>query len=172
MLSGKRRPQSPLSPSHEHYLRAIWEVRARLGYARLTDVARELGISHATLSVGLKPLEERGLIAHDPHRFLTLSGRGEHLAREVHHRFSVLRRFLRDVLGIDAERAEREACLMEHDISEGTAERLVDLVRLLHEDLVLRASFQERLARYHRTCSPGDECSTCGLSCLTPAPSP
>lgn len=170
MLSGKRRPQTPLTPSHEHYLRAIWEVRERLGYARQTDVAHQLGISHATLSVGLKPLEERQLIGHDSHRHLTLTERGEHLAREVHHRFSVLRRFLRDVLGIDDEQAEREACLMEHDISGGTAERLVDLIRLLHEDLVLRTSFQERLAHFHRTCSPGDECSTCGLSCLTPAP--
>jgi len=170
MLSGKRRPQTPLTPSHEHYLRAIWEVRERLGYARQTDVARQLGVSHATVSVGLRPLEERGLIAHDSHRFLTLTDRGEHLAREVHHRFSVVRRFLRDVLGISDDRAEREACLLEHDISEVTAGRLVDLIRLLHEDLVLRASLQERLSHYHRSCSPGDECSTCGLSCLTPAP--
>lgn len=170
MLSGKRRSTTKLSPSHEHYLRALWEVRSRQGYARLTDVARELGISHATLSVGLRPLEESRLVTHDEHRFLALTSRGERVAREVHHRHSVLHRFLRDVLGVDQRAAGRDACLLEHDIGTQTVDRLVDLLRLLHEDPALRISLHERLARYHRTCAPGEECATCGLACLTPAP--
>jgi len=44
---------------------AIWEVRSRRGYARLADLARELDVTPATLSVGLKPLEARRLVAHD-----------------------------------------------------------------------------------------------------------
>jgi DtxR family Mn-dependent transcriptional regulator len=169
MLSGKRRPAAVLSPSHEHYLRALWDVRSRQGYARLTDVARELGISHATLSVGLRPLETKRLVAHDEHRFLTLTPRGERLAREVHHRHAVLLRFLRDVLGLGRKAAERDACLLEHDVGSETTERLVDLVRLLHDDPALSSAFREGLAGYHRACSPGEECTTCGLACLTPA---
>ena len=37
MLSGKQPQTRQLSPSQEHYLRSIWEVRTRQGYARLTD---------------------------------------------------------------------------------------------------------------------------------------
>jgi DtxR family Mn-dependent transcriptional regulator len=170
MLTGKRLPPGALSPSHEHYLRAIWDVRERFGYARVTDVAQTLGISHATLSTGLRALEERGLVGHDSHRFLVLSETGERVAREVHHRHSVLRRFLHGILGVDAEIAEREACLMEHDVGPETTERLVDFIRLLHEDDGLRAALQSRLSRYHRTCAPGDECGACGLGCLTAAP--
>jgi DtxR family Mn-dependent transcriptional regulator len=169
MLSGKRRPAAALSPSHEHYLRALWEVHTRQGYARLTDVARELGISHATLSIGLKPLVNRHLVAHDEHRFLTLTRRGERLAREVHHRHTVLLRFLRDLLGVERTAAERDACLLEHDVSDATVERLVDLLRLLHDDTGLRTTLQQRWSGYVRTCVPGDECATCGLACLTPA---
>jgi Mn-dependent DtxR family transcriptional regulator len=170
MLSGKKSVGRALSPSHEHYLRAIWDIRSRVGYARVTDVARELGIAHPTLSVGLRTLEERGLISHDPHRFLVLSPAGERIAREVHHRFRVLQAFLRDLLGVPAERAEREACLIEHDISADTAERIVNLLKLREEDGAVRRVFDEQLAHYHRSCAPSEACSTCGLSCLTSGP--
>lgn len=170
MLSGKTRNQRALSPSHEHYLRAIWAVSARSGYARLTDVAQELGISHATLSVGLKSLERRRLVRHDAHRFLLLTPQGERLAREVHHRFSVVRAFLHDVLRVDARKADHEACLLEHDLSGETTDRLVDLLRLVREDAGVRSVFEDRLPGYHRSCAPGASCSTCGLSCLSPIP--
>lgn len=171
MLSGKKTAHDrPLSPSHEHYLRSIWEVRTRQGYARLADVARELSITSATLSVGLKPLEARDLISHDEHRFLVLTPAGERAAREVHHRYTVLRTFLEEVLGIEPATAEREACLIEHDISAHTADRFVDLLKMMREDTAVRELFHERFSRYHRTCAPSDACSTCGLSCLVPAP--
>ena len=171
MLSGKQSHARDLTPSHEHYLRAIWAVRTQRGYARLADVARELHVTAATLSVALRTMESRGLIQHDDQRFLLLTPAGERIAREVHHRYSVLRAFLSDVLKVEPERAEHEACLIEHDISGTTTERLVDLLRLLREDGEMSAMFKQRFDHYHRTCSPGSECMTCGLSCLTPAPS-
>ncbi len=166
MLSGKQSHTRDLSASHEHYLRAIFEVRSRRGYARLADVARDLKVAPPTLSVGLKPLEARGLIAHDDQRFLLLTPAGERVAREVHHRFAVAQAFLRDVLGVNEDRALAEACLLEHDLSATTTDRLLDLVKLLRDDTELRAFFERRYAEYHRTCRPDDECSTCGLACL------
>jgi DtxR family Mn-dependent transcriptional regulator len=163
------RNQSPardLSPSHEHYLRAIWEVRTRRGYARQTDVARELGVAPPTLSVGLKPLVARALVTHDDHRFLLLTPAGERVAREVHHRFAVLRTFLRDVLGLAEPGASDEACLLEHGVSGATTERLLDLIKLLRDDRELREFFQHRFAEYHRSCRPIGECATCDLACM------
>lgn len=167
MLAGKLTHAKDLSPSHEHYLRALWEVRGRRGYARLSDVARELGVTPPTISVGLKPLVARGLVTHDDHRFLLLTASGERIAREVHHRFAVVGAFLRDVLGVTEERALHEACLLEHDVSADTAERLLDLIKLLRDDHELRELLQRRFAEYHRSCRPADECSTCDLACFT-----
>lgn len=167
MLSGKKSSQWALTPSHEHYLRAIWEVRSRNGYARLTDVAQELGVSHPTLSVGLRTLEEHGLVSHDAHRFLVLTPQGERVAKEVHHRFRVVQVFLADVLGVAPEQAEREACLMEHDISAETTERVLDLIKLMRGDRTLRELFQQRFAAFHRDCRPRESCSTCDLACMT-----
>ncbi|HKQ57765.1 MAG TPA: metal-dependent transcriptional regulator [Candidatus Eisenbacteria bacterium] len=169
MLSGKTSPRD-LSASHEHYLRAIWEVRTQRGYARLSDVARELKIAPPTLSVGLKPLEARGLVDHDEHRFLLLTPAGERVAREVHHRFAVVRAFLKDVLGVGEDKALHEACLLEHDLSATTTDRMLDLIKLLREDRELREFFQHRFTEYHRSCRVIEECSTCDLACLTPGP--
>jgi len=166
LLSGKQVQSRGLSASHEHYMRAIWEVRSQRGYARLSDVARELGVTPPTLSVGLKPLEAKDLVRHDDHRFLVLTAAGERVAREVHHRFEVTRMFLRDVLGIPESQALHEACLLEHDLSGTTTERLLDLIKLLREDHELRRFFQQRFADYHRTCRPVAECATCDLACL------
>ena len=171
MLKGKPKATRELSSSHEHYLRAIWEARSQRGYARLTDVARELGIAPPTLSVGLRPLESKGLVSHDEHRFLVLTPEGERIAREVHHRFAVTHAFLRDVLGIPDEQAIGEACLLEHDLSQTSTQRMLDLLKLLREDRELRAFFQQRFADYHRKCRPSDACSTCALSCLEEATS-
>jgi len=166
MLTGKYARRDHLSASHEHYLRAIWEVRTRQGYARMTDVARELEIAPPTLSAGLKSLESRGLVRHDDHRFLLLTADGERVAREVHHRFAVMRAFLEDVLGIPSAEALNEACLLEHDVSASTVERVLDLIKLMREDGELREFFRRRFADYHRSCRPSAECSTCDLACL------
>ncbi len=166
MLTGKQAHLKDLTPSHEHYLRAIFEVRSSRGYARVTDVAHLLGIAPPTLSVGLKPLEARGLLQHDDHRFLLLTPQGERVAREVHHRHAVVRAFLREILGRADEGAEQEACLLEHDVSPRTVERLVDLLKLLREDRELRDFFQARFNDYQRRCRVAEACESCDLGCL------
>jgi DtxR family Mn-dependent transcriptional regulator len=170
MLSGKHSHDRELSPSQEHYLRAIWELHSQRGYARLADLARALEITPATLSVGLRPLEARSLVAHDDQRFLLLTPAGERVAREVHHRFTVLRSFLHDVLRVPEATADREACLIEHDVSAGTTERIVDFLKLLQEDAEVGKLFRARFDAFHRSCGGGKACSDCGLACLTPLP--
>ncbi len=168
MLTGKQSLWKDLSPSHEHYLHAIYQARLTRGYARVTDVARELEIAPPTLSVGLKPLEARGLLRHDDHRFLILTPSGERVAREVHHRHAVVKAFLREILGLMDHVADQEACLLEHDVSTRTVERLVDLLKLLREDGELRDFFQKRFHDYHRACRTTLACEGCDLACVDP----
>jgi len=170
MLSGKHGHNRALTPSQEHYLRAIWELRSQRGYARLADLARALDVTPATLSVGLRPLEVKRLVAHDDRRFLLLTPAGERMAREVHHRFVVLRSLLAHVLRVPAATAEREADLIEHDVSATTTERIVDFLKLLEEDREVGSLFRTRFAAFHRTCGPKRACAGCDLACLTAPP--
>jgi hypothetical protein len=95
--------------------------------------------------------------------------RGERIARAVHHRHAVAQAFLTDVLGVDPGRAREEACALEHALSGATAYRLVDLLRLLHDDTALRDALQGRLTAYQRKCATNSECSTFDLSCVAPS---
>jgi len=170
MLSGKHSHDRELTASQEHYLRAIWELRSRRGYARLADLARALDVTPATLSVGLRPLEANRLLAHDDQRFLLLTPAGERKAREVHHRFVVLRSFLVDVLRVPTATAESEADKIEHDVSAATTERLVDFLKLLQDDREFGPLFRARFDAFHRSCGPSRACADCGLACLTAPP--
>lgn len=61
-------------------------------------------------------------------RGITLTPKGERIARTIVRRHRLSERFLTDVLGIDWEAAHREACKMEHAISPEVEEKLAEVL--------------------------------------------
>lgn len=120
----KQFEENSLTHSAAHHLLAIMELRAKRGYARVTDVAKHLNITTGSASTNLKSLKGKGLIVEDENRFLTLSTEGEGLAKAVIARKKVFHRFLVDVLKVSPEQAEIDACKTEHLISAETAKKL------------------------------------------------
>ena len=55
---------------------------------------------------------------------ITLTKKGRAIAKEVRTRHNALRAFLTEVLKVDYEIADIDACEMEHAISKHTADRL------------------------------------------------
>ncbi len=153
-------PRRDLSPSAEHYLRAILELRAERGYARAVDIATRVGVTKGTVSLMLGQLERRGLVRHDAARFPVLTAAGRRIAADVRGRYAIVHAFLGDVLGLGPERAAAEACRWEHVLSHDVADRLLDLVRYASER-PLGASALAEFREFHRTCSPGLPCATC-----------
>ena len=120
----KQFEENSITHSAAHHLIAIKELKESRGYARVTDVARHLNITTGSASTNLKSLKTKGLIAEDENRFLSLSPEGEALAAAVQARKHILEKFLRDVLEVDPEQAEVDACKTEHLISSETARKL------------------------------------------------
>ena len=120
----KQFEENNITHSAAHHLTAILELREKRGYARVTDVAKSLNITTGSASTNLKSLKSKGLIAEDENRFLTLTNEGEALAKAVINRKKILIRFLTDVLEVDGEQAEIDACKTEHLISSETARKL------------------------------------------------
>ena len=52
---------NPLTHSATHYLFAVYYLAQNPGYARITDVAKKLGIARSSASLGLKNLVEKSL---------------------------------------------------------------------------------------------------------------
>jgi DtxR family transcriptional regulator, Mn-dependent transcriptional regulator len=124
----KKFEENNITHSAAHHLIAIMELRQKRGYARVTDVARELNITTGSASTNLKSLKSKKLIFEDENRFLSLSAEGEALAEAVLGRKKILKKFLIEVLSVNEEQAEIDACKTEHLISHETTKKLTEFV--------------------------------------------
>jgi Mn-dependent DtxR family transcriptional regulator len=130
-----------ITHSSAHHLMAIHELIDQRGYARVTDVAKHLGISRGSASVTLKTLKSKGYVAEDDNRFLHLTSSGKELVQSVAVNRSVLIKFLRDVLAVDAGQAEIDACKVEHLLSPETGGRLLHFLEFLFSEDHRAAAF-------------------------------
>jgi len=114
-----------MTQSLEDYLEAIGVLVAKTdGMARVTDIASRLGVSKPSVLSALKALEERGFVEHQRYKGVSLTVTGNARSTEIRSRHDFLTGFLRDVVGVPAEIAEKDACRMEHVLSEETLERM------------------------------------------------
>ena len=108
--------------SRDDYLEAILIIRQKKGFCRSTDIASWLGISRPSVSVELGKLAEQGLIRMD--KMLHLTDEGFALADSTYAKHIYLKRFLMSV-GVDEAVAEKEACSMEHALSNDSFEKIL-----------------------------------------------
>ncbi len=120
--------ENSLTHSAAHHLMAVLDLKNARGYARVSDVAKELKITTGSASTNLKSLKLKGLIVEDENKFLSLSEEGQKLAKLVLRRKKVLETFLIDILKVNKHQAEVDACKTEHLISVETTQKLEKFV--------------------------------------------
>lgn len=120
----KKFEENGITHSAAHHLIAIMELKAKRGYARVTDVARHLNITTGSASTNLKSLKLKKLLHEDDNRFISLTPEGETLAQAVISRKQIFHRFLVDVLKVSEDQAEIDACKTEHLLSAEVAKKL------------------------------------------------
>src|SRR6202171_5887897 len=103
----------------EDYVELIADLLASGGEARPTDVARRLGVSHATAIKTISRLKREGLATGRPYRGVFLTASGQELAARVRARHRLVVNVL-VALGVPAEAAESDAEGIEHHVSETT----------------------------------------------------
>ena len=103
----------------EDYAELIADLLASVGEARPTDIARRLGVSHATAINTVARLKREGLATSRPYRGVFLTEAGEALAARVKLRHRLVVDLLRAV-GVPAEAAEQDAEGIEHHVSDAT----------------------------------------------------
>jgi Mn-dependent DtxR family transcriptional regulator len=111
-----RLPRFDHTSSQEDYLETVY-VLSRNGDARNIDIAAYLDRSRASVSRGMALLLSEGLITIDDAHIIRLTDRGNELAEAIYERHM----FFKEVLkwaGLDEKAADREACLMEHALSD------------------------------------------------------
>lgn len=103
----------------QDYVELVSDLITTTGEARSVDVAKRLGVSHATVVKTINRLQKEGLIHTKPYRGIFLTSTGETLAAESRHRHQVVARLLM-ALGVDEETAQMDAEGIEHHVSDVT----------------------------------------------------
>lgn len=105
--------------SAEDYLEQILILLESKGYARSTDIAEALGYSKPSVSIAMKKLRENGYISMEKGGLISLTDKGEPIARRIYDRHLTLTKLFISI-GVDEEIARKDACKVEHDLSEET----------------------------------------------------
>ena len=105
--------------SAEDYLEAIYMLGQEKGVVRSIDIANSLGYSKPSVSVAMKQLEANGYIRRDEDRLLYLEDKGLAIAKRIYERHETIAAVLMS-LGVDKETSYKDACKIEHDLSDET----------------------------------------------------
>ena len=121
-----------MQESPEDYLETIYMLSLHSSEVRSIDVARHLGYSKPSVSVAMKRLRENGYVNMDDNSFLTLTESGLAIARSIYERHQVLSGYLMSI-GVSEETALKDACRIEHVLSEETFHKIKELFYQSHK---------------------------------------
>ena len=141
-------PSNEVSPALEDYLETILDLCRENGRARVVDIAGRLEVGKPAVTAALKTLSDKKLINYSPYKAVSLTERGNEIAEGVHNRHLALKSFLVDILGMDVEAAEIDACKMEHAIGPQLLERLGLFARYVGEGSRSHKTWLEKFRKH------------------------
>ena len=108
-----------LHESAEMYLETIYVLSKQKSTVRSVDIAESLGYSKPSVSRAVNILKCGGYITVDKDGFISLTEDGKRISEKIYKRHTALEKlFIR--LGVAPETAEKDACKIEHAISDET----------------------------------------------------
>ncbi len=123
--------ENELTHSMVHYLLTIHKLREVNGYARVTDIAKDLNLTKGSVSTAVNNLKKKSLVEENESKFLMLSARGHEEVHKILSSRTLLFYFLKDVVGASEEYAHKDSCLMEHLLSNETRTGLFNFMKKL-----------------------------------------
>ena len=109
--------------SGEDYLEAVLVLQKEKGMVRSVDLARHMGFSKPSISHAVGVLKNGGFLTVGEDGYFHLTEDGREVAEKIYERHQFFTEQLVAV-GVDRETAERDACRIEHAISEETFQKL------------------------------------------------
>lgn len=136
-----------LTQKAEDYLEAILNVVLTKGYARTKDVAAALGVSPSSVVEMFQKLDAIGLVEYRRYEGVVLTPKGRQIAEVIKFRHDTLKRFFLTI-GVPEETADKDACTMEHELSETS----IGQIRLFIDFLESGKSQQEMMKEFLAYC--------------------
>ena len=115
--------------SGENYLETIYILGKSLQGVHAIDVANALNFSKPSVTRALGILKTKGFIYIDGDNHIILTKAGLSKAKDIYERHQVITQFW-ILNGVSPEIAAKDACRMEHDISDETLVCIKNFVKL------------------------------------------
>lgn len=122
-----------LGQSMEDYLEAVLILSRSGKRIRITDISNKVGVKKSSVVCAIKKLKSEGYLIHEKYGDVELTQKGEDTAKIIYKRHKTILAFFTEVLGVEKETAENDACEMEHHISEKTMEKLLKFIEAYRE---------------------------------------
>ncbi|MGI2336239.1 MAG: DtxR family transcriptional regulator [Dehalogenimonas sp.] len=115
--------------STEEYLEALYTLTQGGKKARTSEISKRLNIAPASVTEMLRKLSDSGYLNYSPYQGATLTPSGFELAAKMARKHRLLERFLHDILHIGNDKVHKEACAMEHALSDETERALCQALK-------------------------------------------
>ena len=118
-----------LNESSENYLETILILQEKQGKVRSIDIARKLDFSRPSISKAMANLNKKGLIFFEKGN-IKLTEEGILVAEKIKNKHNIIKNFLIEILKVNNETAEKDACRIEHIISEETFQSIKKCLKI------------------------------------------
>lgn len=110
--------QTNVTDSTQEYLEALYALARGGRAATVKEISTRLQIAPPSVTEMLKKLAEKGYVEYSPYHGARLTPEGLKIGAKVSRKHRLLERFLHDVLKIGSDSVHRQACEMEHALSD------------------------------------------------------
>lgn len=119
----KRVNDMQIHESAEDYLESILILKNKSGCVRSIDIVNYFDYSKPSISIAIKNLRLNGYVTVDEKGYIELTEKGMEIAERVYERHILLTKWL-VALGVDEATASKDACRIEHIISDNSFEAI------------------------------------------------
>jgi len=112
----------------EDYLETIFRLSGEMDTVGVSDVAKARKVSVPTARTAVNRLQDIGYLHQKHYGKIILHDKGIEKAREIYAVHKTIKRFLQEILLVDEETSEGEACYMEHGLSPETLDKLISFL--------------------------------------------
>lgn len=141
--------RAPRGKRFEDYLKAIYLLEKEKGVARVRDLSRVLNVKPSTVVEHLERLAREELVYYEKREYIKLTNKGRSLAEKIYEYHNVIRRFLKEVLMLPEDIAEKDACYIEHGVHKETIERIKLFLEYLENYFKDRDKLVNDLKKYY-----------------------
>ncbi len=118
-----------MTQSLEDYLEAIYLLCLDKKVARIKDISEKMSVSKPSVIQAIKELKNADFLVQEPYGYIELTLKGTEKAKEILKKHNILKEFLVRIIGVSLENAEKDACKIEHIISDETFSKIVRFMR-------------------------------------------